>query len=170
MSLRGQDDDENGGMEFAPRKKLPHARPSWTKDTDPIFLTICCNPRGKNQLANDSAWRALATTAEGMLEESRWNPRLMLAMPDHVHLIADIPRLTGIPEAIRLFKAKTAITAPIDWQRDAFDHRIRNETAIRAKWHYILMNPVRAKLCAVPSDWPYQKTWPRNRSPQGEPR
>jgi len=100
-----------------------------------------------------------------MLKESRWNPRLMVAMPDHLHVIADIPKQIGIEKVVRLFKSRTTMTTDVEWQRDAFDHRIRNETAIRTKWHYVMMNPVRANLCASPSDWPYQKTWPRNRSP-----
>ena len=157
-------------MEFTPRKKLTHVRPTWARESDPVFLTLCCRDRKRAWLTNESCWQALVCAAESMFRDHYWSPRLMVAMPDHVHLIADIPRLTGIPKVIRLFKAKTAITDQIDWQRDAFDHRIRNETAIRAKWHYVLMNPVRAKLCAAPSDWPYTKIWPRNRSPQGEPR
>jgi len=157
-------------MSFTPRKKLTHVRPAWAKESDPVFLTICCRDRKRDQLANEISWHALVTAAESMLSDHTWNPRLMVAMPDHVHLIADIPRITGIPKAIRLFKAKTAIAGQIDWQRDAFDHRIRNETSVREKWNYVLMNPVRANLCAAPSDWPYMKIWPRNRSPQGEPR
>ena len=157
-------------MEFTPRKKLTHVRPAWAKESDPVFLTICCRDRKGAWLTNDSCWHALVCAAESMLSDHTWNPRLMVAMPDHVHLIADVPRLTGIPKAIRVFKTKTTISAQIDWQRDAFDHRIRNETAVREKWNYVLMNPVRANLCASPSDWPYTKTWPRNRSPQGEPR
>jgi putative transposase len=153
-----------------PRKKLTHVRPAWAKESDPIFLTICCRDRKRDQLTSEKNWQALVSATEAMLSNHTWNPRLMVAMPDHVHIIVDIPKITGIAEAIRQFKAKTATAGQIDWQRDAFDHRIRNETAVRDKWHYVLMNPVRANLCAVPSEWPYTKIWPRNRPPQGGPR
>ena len=94
-------------MEFIPRKKLAHVRPSWAKECDPIFLTICCRDRKRDWITNESCWRALLAAAESMLSDHTWNPRLMVAMPDHVHLIADIPRLTGIPKAIRLFKTRS---------------------------------------------------------------
>jgi REP element-mobilizing transposase RayT len=51
-----------------------------------------------------------------MRDNNLWNPRLIVAMPDHVHLIADIPRTVGIGRSIRLFKAKTAHTGQIKWQ------------------------------------------------------
>ena len=68
-----------------------------------------------------------------MRDNNLWNPRLIVAMPDHVHLIADIPRTVGIGRSIRLYKAKTAHAGQIKWQRSAFDHRIRNASAVRAK-------------------------------------
>jgi len=157
-------------MDFLPRRKLNHVRPSWVDDSDPIFLTICCQNRKVNQLAEPRKWSCLLKSAEEMRDNNLWNPRLIVAMPDHVHLIADIPRTVGIGRSIRLYKAKTAHAGQIKWQRSAFDHRIRNASAVRAKWHYVLMNPVRTKLCQTPEEWPYTKIWPRNSSPQGEPR
>ena len=148
---------------------MNHLRPAWAKETDPIFLTICCRKRQANQLTDDHAWNALVRGCDEMLEARLWNPRLLLAMPDHLHLIVGIPKHVGIGPAVKMFKAKSATHGKIEWQRDAFDHRIRNETAVRSKWHYVLMNPVRAGLCPAPDDWPYRKIWPRARSPQGEP-
>ncbi|MEN9653621.1 MAG: hypothetical protein RL303_1341 [Verrucomicrobiota bacterium] len=148
-------------MHFSPRKKLTHFRPAWAEDSDPIFLTICCQDRHLNQLAETHAWSGLIRSAEEMRDDDLWNPRLIVAMPDHVHLIVDVPRLTGMNRAIRLFKAKSAQAAKIKWQRGAFDHRIRNASAVRSKWHYVIMNPVRANLARTPEEWPYTKTWPR---------
>jgi REP element-mobilizing transposase RayT len=149
---------------------MDHLRPAWARETDPVFLTICCRRRHANQLANEQIWKTLLQAADEMRDAGRWSPRLLVAMPDHVHVIADIPRRTGICSAVRIFKSKSAMYGHIEWQRDVFDHRIRNETAVRSKWHYVQMNPVRAGLCEKPDDWPYRKAWPRNRSPQGEQR
>jgi hypothetical protein len=41
----------------------------------------------------------------------------------------------------------------INWQRDFFDHRLRNDQEFEEKTSYILMNPVRKTLCALPADW-----------------
>jgi len=43
----------------------------------------------------------------------------------------------------------------ITWQEGYFDHRLRNEAEFVEKCHYIRMNPVRAGLCATPTDWPW---------------
>ena len=41
------------------------------------------------------------------------------------------------------------------WQRDFFDHRLRNDESHDEKAHYIRHNPVRAGLAATPEGWPY---------------
>ena len=41
----------------------------------------------------------------------------------------------------------------IAWQRDFFDHRLRDHHELKEKTSYILMNPVRKGLCQQPEDW-----------------
>ena len=146
-------------MDFIPRIKLCHGRPSWVDLKDPIFITICCKKRFVNQLANRKAWAALLDAANSLRDQNFWYPKLMVAMPDHVHLICQMPASPGITEVIRLFKAKTALAAHISWQRGAFDHRVRNDDAHDEKVRYVLLNPVRAKLCEVPEAWEYVFKW-----------
>jgi hypothetical protein len=43
----------------------------------------------------------------------------------------------------------------IVWQRDFFDHRLRDDESRREKADYILNNPVRRNLVARPEDWPF---------------
>ena len=76
-------------------------------------------------------------------------------MPDHLHLIVLIPRTPGIDSLMTDFKRSVSFRSPIDWQRDGFDHRLRNRAQLRAKWNYVLMNPVRAGLCKTTDEWPY---------------
>jgi putative transposase len=54
------------------------------------------------------------------------------------------------------WKRYTASHAGIRWQRDFFDHRLRNDESFDEKAAYILQNPVRARLVARVQDWPYQ--------------
>jgi putative transposase len=52
----------------------------------------------------------------------------------------------------------------VNWQRDFFDHRLRNDQELQEKTSYILMNPVRRGLCVRAEDW----VWiyrPNNRLP-----
>jgi putative transposase len=52
----------------------------------------------------------------------------------------------------------------VSWQRDFFDHRLRDHHEETEKISYIRLNPVRKGLCERPEDWPwiYQ---PKDRPP-----
>jgi hypothetical protein len=43
----------------------------------------------------------------------------------------------------------------VNWQRDFFDHRIRDHHELEEKTSYILMNPVRKGLCERVEEWPW---------------
>lgn len=56
---------------------------------------------------------------------------------------------------IRAWKHYLAKRHRIRWQRDFFDHRIRQHESHEEKAAYIRNNPVRAGLVEKPEDWPY---------------
>jgi len=41
------------------------------------------------------------------------------------------------------------------WQRDCWDTQLRRGESYHAKWMYVRRNPVRARFCREPEDWPY---------------
>jgi putative transposase len=41
------------------------------------------------------------------------------------------------------------------WQPESFDRILRNTESARAKAEYVIMNPVRAGLCATPDEYPW---------------
>ena len=43
----------------------------------------------------------------------------------------------------------------VSWQRDFFDHRLRDHQEVLEKTSYIEMNPVRKGLCERAEDWPW---------------
>ena len=93
-----------------------------------------------------------------------WHCRLCLLMPDHVHAIIAFPREPGMATTIKNWKKFVAGKHGVDWQRDFFDHRLRDHHELEEKTSYILMNPVRKALCERPEDW----TWvyrPNDRPP-----
>ena len=82
-----------------------------------------------------------------------WHCRLALLMPDHLHAIIVFPREPGMPSAMRNWKKFVAGRFRIKWQRDFFDHRLRDHHELVEKASYILMNPVRKGLCRRVEDW-----------------
>ncbi len=149
-------------MHWPQRHWLQHDRPSWVDAHDPIFITFCGLPRGLNQFAKPTVWTRLVATAEHLYLHHRCEPLLLLAMPDHVHLLVRIHTRFGIRAYIQQFKHSSGYGLKLRWQSNAFDHRIRGQQGVMVQWHYILQNPVRAQLVAHPDDWPYRKTWSPN--------
>jgi putative transposase len=82
-----------------------------------------------------------------------WHCRLCLLMPDHLHGIIAFPREPGMQVAITNWKKFVAAKFGVRWQRDFFDHRLRNHHELEEKTAYILMNPVRKGLCERMDDW-----------------
>ena len=129
--------------------------PSWVPDGATFFITVNCVPRGQNQLAAPAAADALMESLIVRIEKGQWWPRLVLFMPDHLHALISFSPYHSIEKIVRDWKRYTARKAGIRWQRDFFDHRIRNEESLTDKWNYILQNPVRAALVPTQDAWPY---------------
>ena len=77
-------------------------------------------------------------------------------MPDHLHaLISFNTHEYSMSSIIRSFKGYLAKEQQIDWQKNYFDHRLRNDAALEEKAQYIRLNPVRAGLVEQATEWPY---------------
>jgi len=142
-------------MPLPEREWLGHARPAWVDGDDPIFLTICGQSRGINQFARPDVWEVMLRASARLQARALWTPLLFVAMPDHLHLIARIPSRAGISTVVRSFKHDISYKRTLEWQAGFFDHRIRDDDSYRAKWSYVMLNPVRASLVVRPEDWPY---------------
>jgi REP element-mobilizing transposase RayT len=86
-------------------------------------------------------------------ENLLWHCRLCLLMPDHLHAIIAFPREPGMKTLVTNWKKFVAVKFGVKWQRDFFDHRLRNHHQLHEKTEYILMNPVRNGLCERMEDW-----------------
>ena len=140
---------------FPERKKLPHGIPSWVDDGSEYFITICCSPRGRNQLCENKTAKVLHQAFDFYQTRGDLWVHLLVLMPDHLHAILSFSRELGMRKSVREFKKYTAKTGGISWQRDFFDHRLRRDESYVEKAHYIRMNPVRAGLITDPEAWPY---------------
>jgi len=138
------------------RKYLPHAIPPWTAVGSVYFITINCAPRGVNQLADSDIADAVEASFLHYQNTSKWWIHFLLLMPDHLHGLISFGRDVAMRRVVADWKRFLARERGIKWQRDFFDHRIRDDESLTEKWHYIRNNPVRKQLVSEPDDWPYQ--------------
>jgi len=140
----------------AKRLSLPHSVPDWINiEKSVYFITICTSPRKENQLCYNDKALNLWNSIQFYQEELKWFVHLALFMPDHIHCIFSFPQESNIKKTILNWKRFTANKYKVEWQRDFFEHRIRNTRALEEKVEYILNNPVRAGLAKDKNEWPY---------------
>ena len=76
-------------------------------------------------------------------------------MPDHLHALISFPHDQPMERVMQAWKHYLAQKHDIRWQRDFFDHRIRQDESHEEKANYIRNNPVRGGLVEAPEAWPY---------------
>jgi len=151
-------------MDLPVRKKLPHTIPQWVPDGSWFFITVNCAPPVKNQLCHADTGDPVLAAMKFNHERFVWHCRLCLLMPDHLHAIIAFPREPGMQTTVKNWKKFVAGKHGVDWQRDFFDHRLRDHHELEEKTSYILMNPVRKGLCERAEDWAWVYR-PNDRSP-----
>jgi putative transposase len=138
------------------RKKLPHGLSlSIHADTATFFITICCEPKGKNQLCREDNAAGIFESVAFRQSRRDWWMELLLLMPDHLHVLVSFPSDKDMTTVISQWKEILAKKLGIRWQRDFFDHRLRSDESLRDKADYILQNPVRCGLIERAEDWSY---------------
>ncbi len=120
-----------------------------------FFITICCQRRGINQLAEEKVWSEMFESIKNRQERGIWICTLFIAMPDHVHAVMQFHGKSRMPLVIRGWKRWMTKKCGIEWQRGFFDHRLRSQASAAEKREYILNNPVRAGLVERSADWKY---------------
>jgi len=147
---------DNKKQDLPKRKKLPHKIPEWVEPGKPYFITINCLSRGStSQLTLP---HIASNIHKSMLEcqiQGKWWIHLLILMPDHLHTIISFARDIPMARAISDWKRYAASNLGIIWQRDFFDHRLRNRNELTEKWNYVLENPVRKGLVTKSNAWPY---------------
>jgi putative transposase len=93
-----------------------------------------------------------------------------IVMPNHVHVLIKTGR-TPLSKIIQNWKSVAAIAANklVErtgdfWQLDYWDTYMRDAEQTRKAVRYIENNPVKAKLCRTPEEWPFSSA--RFRDPQ----
>ena len=90
-------------------------------------------------------------------------------MPDHVHLVAQVPVGTDFSKFVNFFKQSAGLalrdvlgTRDPVWQPRFWDHGLRSDESLLAAAEYAWNNPVRAGLVREAGEYPYSGSleWP----------
>ena len=109
-----------------------------------------------------------AMVEESLLDRDQIDYELSawVVMPNHTHSLMQRVECKKIEEIMDALKGYTAHKANelLDrsgqfWMKDYFDRFIRNDTHYWNTVRYIENNPVKARLCKEPSDWPFSSAW-----------
>ncbi len=105
----------------------------------------------------------LVADAFRFFEGDRYDLHAWVVMPNHAHVVV-WPRpnhtFSAIMHSWKSFTATQANrllrrTGKHFWQKESYDHRIRDDVERARLCAYTVNNPVKARLCARPEDWPW---------------
>jgi REP element-mobilizing transposase RayT len=100
----------------------------------------------------------------------RYNLFAWCVMPNHEHSMLTRSETSELEDIMQAHKSYTAHQANKllgrkgqFWMKEYYDRYVRNQEHFYKALRYIENNPVKAKLCANPSDWPFSSAWFRKR-------
>ena len=119
----------------------------------------------------DARIAGLMETALRFHHRTRFELLAWVVMPNHVHALIRVGDTTPLSKIIQNWKSILAVEANKllgrageFWQKDYWDTFMRDGEQTRKAIRYIENNPVKAKLCRAPEDWPFSSA--RFRDPQ----
>jgi len=109
----------------------------------------------------------LVASAIQFFKGERYELDAWVVMPNHVHAVLwPFPNFTlsGILQSWKRYTSREANkilkrTGKPFWQREPFDHWIRNDEEHERCCRYVVQNPVKAGLCSAPEDWKWSSAW-----------
>ncbi len=100
----------------------------------------------------------------------RYRLHAWVIMPNHLHTLLTRSEDVTLSKIMKSLKSFTAHEANFIlgrsgqfWFEDYFDRYMRNAEHFRKTVAYIENNPVKARLCKRPEDWPFSSAWFRAR-------
>jgi type I restriction enzyme R subunit/putative DNA methylase len=110
---------------------------------------------------------AIVASALGFFDGQRYRLDAWVVMPNHVHVVVwpmANHALSDILHSWKRFTSRAANkvlgrTGETFWQRESYDHWIRNDAEHARCCRYTMLNPVKAKLCTTPEAWRWSSAW-----------
>ena len=104
-------------------------------------------------------------------DEERYRLSAWVVMPNHVHSLLAPCAGWSLSRTMKDMKSFTAREANRllgrrgqFWMEDYFDRYVRDRKHFTSAIAYIEKNPVKARLCSKPEDWPFSSAWFRARA------
>jgi REP element-mobilizing transposase RayT len=109
----------------------------------------------------------LVSNALRFFAETRYDLLAWVVMPNHVHVVVHPLNGWSLSQVLKSWKGYTAReanrlldrTGQTFWQVESYDHLIRDDEDRHRCCQYTSMNPVNARLCAAPEDWPWSSAY-----------
>jgi REP element-mobilizing transposase RayT len=118
----------------------------------------------KNEQVAEMIQEVLLSDDGNLYRLSAW-----VVMPNHIHMLATRSETSTLAAIMQSLKSITSHKANHIlkrkgqfWMLDYFDRYIRNGEHFRKTVRYIEENPVKARLCKRPEDWPFSSAWFRD--------
>lgn len=135
--------------------RLAHKIPAGVESGATYHIRISIEREYALRLTDPKIAPALLESVHHYHKHYRWNCRLLLLMPDHLHALLTFPNDKAMGTVVAAWKGYQAKHLGIKWQGNYFDHRIRNQGELQEKAAYIRLNPVRRNLCLTEETWPW---------------
>ena len=131
-------------------------------DPSEIFEATDFEPTTGACLLKDEALAAIVESSLLHFQGERYALSAWCVMPNHVHVIVTPfgeHVLAGILQSWKSFSGRR-INRRLDrsgpvWQKESFDHIVRNEHCYERFVSYVEQNPVVASLVSKPADWQF---------------
>ena len=125
------------------------------------FFTVVTADR-KPWLDDPAARDILADAMRSVRSTRHFVTNAIVVLPDHIHCIWTLPpddadyarRWKGIKQRCTSRLRRHGIVRGEIWQRNYWEHLVRDQDDLRRHLDYIHYNPVKHGLCGRPADWP----------------
>ena len=121
------------------------------------FVTFCTRDR-QSGLTSEKIAQGISREISSLETDATWVSRCAVIMPDHVHLLIRLGNKLTLGRAIARLKAKSVgflKTANLRWQEGFHEHRLRPHEMRLPVFLYTYLNPYRAGLIPLDSQWPW---------------
>lgn len=149
----------NGPERDPGRRSLPHHPPRDVANQS-ILIYVTVNVDKRRPLLNRAD--AVEAILGAWHEANHWLVGRYVIMPDHIHFFcASAVTTTALKQWMQFWRSTATRHWPREnekpiWQKDFFDRQLRSGESYSQKWLYIWQNPIVAKFCSRPEDWPWQ--------------
>lgn len=121
-----------------------------------VAFTLCLRER-ERFFVNKEIFKLVEERLLQTLNNFGCDAHVYLFMPDHCHFLFEGKTdFSDIYQCLINFKQKSSYYLKIMWQKDFYDHILRNDEDVIKQTRYILGNPIRKNLVQNWKEYPFK--------------